>query len=153
VGLGALAGALYLASRESVLGLGRVLAIAALSFGLGLIAFSRARTLALALPLLLVCGMAMMVQMAASNTILQTVVDDDKRGRVMSFYTMAFFGTVPLGSLFAGTLADRFGAPATILIGGALSVLAGLLFLRALPGLREHVRPIHERLGIAEGMR
>jgi predicted MFS family arabinose efflux permease len=73
--------------------------------------------------------MAMMVQMAASNTILQTIVDDDKRGRVMSFYTMAFFGTVPLGSLFAGGLADRFGAPAAILVGGAITVVAALLFL------------------------
>jgi len=149
IGVGALAGALYLAARSTILGLGRVVALAALSFGVGLIAFSRAHVLALALPLLVVCGMAMMVQMAASNTILQTIVEDDKRGRVMSFYAMAFFGTVPLGSLLAGALADTIGAPATILAGGAVCIAAGLLFLRALPGLREQVRPIYERLGIA----
>jgi len=156
VGFGALGGALYLASRPSVLGLGRVLGLAALFFGLGLAAFSRARTLWLALPILFVCGMAMMVQLAASNTILQTIVDDDKRGRVMSFYTMAFFGTVPLGSLIGGSLADRIGTPDTLLAGGVLSVLAAGLFFRALPDIRRQVRPIYARLGIipavAEGL-
>jgi MFS family permease len=156
VGLGALGGALYLASRQSVRGLGRVLGVSAVVFGLGLMAFSRVRTLWLALPILFVCGMAMMVQLAASNTILQTIVDDDKRGRVMSFYTMAFFGTVPLGSLIGGSLADRFGTPMTILGGGAITVVAGLLFFRALPELRRQIRPIYARLGIihevAEGL-
>jgi MFS family permease len=92
--------------------------------------------------------MAMMVQLAASNTVLQTIVDDDKRGRVMSFYAMAFFGTVPLGSLLAGALANRIGAADTILAGGAASIVGGLLFVRALPELRRQARPIYERLGI-----
>jgi len=147
-GLGALLGALYLASRRSVVGLGRVNAIAAATFGLGLIAFSRSRILPLSLVLMLVSGCAMMIQMAASNTILQTIVDEDKRGRVMSFYAMAFFGTVPLGSLLAGALADRIGAPDTILVGGLGCVVGALLFMRALPELRRLARPIYVRRGI-----
>jgi MFS family permease len=156
-GLGALAGALYLAARPSVVGLGRVTAYAAGAFGLGLVAFSRSRAFPLSLALMVVTGGAMMIQMAASNTILQTIVDEDKRGRVMSFYAMAFFGTVPLGSLFAGALAERVGAPDTILVGGVVCVAGSLLFLRALPGIRRLVRPIYVRLGvlpeIAEGVR
>ena len=101
-------------------------------------------------------GMGMMVQMAASNTILQTMVDEDKRGRVMSFFAMAFFGTVPFGSLLAGSLAQRIGAPRTIGLGGVVCVVGAALFFRALPELRRHARPIYERLGIlpevAEGL-
>ncbi len=156
-GLGALIGTLYLASRRSVLGLGRIVALAAITFGVGLAAFSRSTVLALSLPLILIAGMAMMVLMAASNTILQTLVDEDKRGRVMSFYAMAFFGTVPLGSLLGGIAADRIGAPNTLLVGGAACVVAGLVFLRELPEIRTVVRPIYVRLGIlpevAEGLR
>ena len=92
--------------------------------------------------------MAMMVQMAASNTFLQTIVDEDKRGRVMSFYAMAFFGTVPFGSLMAGTLAATIGVPNTIAMGGAACVVGGLLFHRELPRLKRLVRPIYVRLGI-----
>jgi MFS family permease len=155
-GLGALAGTLYLASRRSVIGLGRINAMAAVMFGAGLIAFSFSRVLWLSLLLMLVTGAAMMVQMAASNTVLQTIVDEDKRGRVMSFYTMAFFGTVPVGSLLAGLSAARFGVPATILVGGVACIAGALLFLRALPELRRVTRPIYARLGIipeiAEGI-
>ncbi len=147
-GLGALAGALYLASRESVVGLGRIIAIAAMFFGLGLAAFSQSTQLWLSLPLMCITGCAMMIQMAATNTILQTIVEERMRGRLMSFYAMAFFGTAPFGSLLAGTLAERIGAPSTLLLGGAICVGAGLLFLRALPTLRRYVRPIYMRLGI-----
>jgi MFS family permease len=98
-----------------------------------------------------------MVQMAASNTVVQTLVDEDKRGRVMSFFAMAFFGTVPFGSLLAGTLAQRIGAPNTIGLGGVACILGAALFFRALPELRRHARPVYERLGIlpevAEGLR
>jgi MFS family permease len=90
----------------------------------------------------------MMVQMAATNTLLQTVVDEDKRGRVMSLYIMAFFGTAPFGSLLAGVLAERIGAPRTLLLAGVICCMAGLVFLRALPRLRKATRPIYERLGI-----
>ncbi len=147
-GLGAFCGALYLASRRSVLGLGRIIAWTAGAFGLGLVAFSRSHTLLLSLPLMAFVGMAMMVQMASSNTILQTVVDEDKRGRVMSFYAMAFFGTAPLGSLFAGSLASRIGAPDTILIGGVMCLIGAVVFHRHLPALRRAARPVYERLGI-----
>lgn len=147
-GLGALSGALYLASRSTVLGLGRVIVGSAAVFGLGLVAFSRAGTLWLALPLMFVTGGGMMLQMAASNTILQTIVDEDKRGRMMSLFNMAFFGTVPFGSLIAGVLAARIGAENTILVGGALCALAAAVFLRELPELRRHVRPIYVRMGI-----
>ena len=147
-GSGALVGALYLASRSSVLGLGRVIAATAALFGLALAAFSRSHVLWLSLLLMPISGMAVMVHMASTNTILQTIVDEDKRGRVMSFYSMAFFGTVPFGSLFAGWLAARIGAPDTLLIGGLGCVLGALLFLRELPELRRIVRPIYMRLGI-----
>lgn len=156
-GLGALCGALYLASRRTVLGLGRLIAATAAVFGLGLVGFSRASVLWLSLPLLFVAGGAMMLQMAASNTLVQTLVDEDKRGRVMSLFGMAFFGTAPIGSLLAGVLAARIGAPDTILAGGAACVVAALVFLRSLPGLRRRVRPIYVRMGIlpevAEGLR
>jgi MFS family permease len=147
-GLGALAGALYLASRSTVLGLGRVIVIATAAFGLGLAAFSRAHVLGLALLLLLVAGCGMMVQTAASNTILQTIVEEDKRARVMSLLGMALFGSVPLGSLAAGALAARIGADNTISAGGAICCGAALVFLRALPAVRRAVRPIYERMGI-----
>ncbi|HKQ67788.1 MAG TPA: MFS transporter [Polyangiaceae bacterium] len=147
-GVGALAGTLYLASRTSVLGLGRLIAAAAALFGGGLVAFSRSHTLWISLIVMLPTGMAMVVQMAASNTVLQTIVDEDKRGRVMSFYAMAFFGTTPFGSLLAGMLADRFGAPAALLAGGSACLLGALAFYRALPSIRAAMRPIYMRLGI-----
>jgi MFS family permease len=149
-GVGALAGALYLASRASVLGLGRVVVASAAVFGIGLVAFSRAHVLWLAMPLLFVAGSGMMLQTAASNTIIQTIVDEDKRGRVMSLLAMSLFGTVPLGSLIAGALATRIGAENTILVGGAICVVAAGLFLRALPEVRRAVRPIYERMGILQ---
>lgn len=147
-GVGALAGALYLASRTSVLGLGRVIVVSAAVFGLGLVAFSRAHTLWLALPLLLLAGTGMMTQTAASNTVIQTIVAEDKRGRVMSLLAMSLFGTVPVGSLIAGALATRIGAENTILAGGAICLAAAGAFLRVLPEVRRVVRPIYERLGI-----
>ncbi|HET9984199.1 MAG TPA: MFS transporter [Longimicrobiales bacterium] len=147
-GLGALAGALYLASRESVLGLGRLIAVASGVFGVGLIAFAASRTLWLSLPLLVVTGFGMMVQMAASNTVLQTVVDEDKRGRIMALYTMAYLGMIPFGSLLAGILADGLGAPETIALGGALSLAGTLYFLSRLPRLQAQIRPADRSAGI-----
>jgi MFS family permease len=147
-GVGALAGALWLAQRRSVVGLGRIIVIASASFGAGIIGFSFAPVLWLAIPCLMVAGFGFIVQMAASNTIIQTIVDDEKRGRVMSFYTMAFLGTVPFGSLIAGWMSARIGAPHTLLVGG-ISCLAGAAwFARQLPGIRATVRPIYVSLGI-----
>ena len=147
-GIGALGGAVYLASRRSVLGLGRVISGASMLFGCGLIAFSQSRTLALSLVLMVVIGTGFMVQLASSNTIIQTIVREDMRGRVMAFYTMAFMGTAPFGSLLAGGLAARIGAPTTILLGGAVCILGGVVFRRQLPRLRELVVPIYVERGI-----
>jgi predicted MFS family arabinose efflux permease len=147
-GAGALCGALYLASRRSVLGLGRVMAVSASVFGLGLAAFSFSRTLWLSLLLLPVVGGAMMITMAATNTIIQTIVQEELRGRVMAFYTMAFLGTAPIGSLVAGVAADRIGPQRTILLGGLACVAAGVWFSIRLPKLRALVRPIYVERGI-----
>jgi MFS family permease len=147
-GIGALAGALYLASRKSVLGLGKLIPLAAGCFGAGLVGFSLSRYFWLSLALMLITGFGMIVQMAASNTILQTIVDDDKRGRVMSFYTMAFVGITPLGSLLEGFAASLMGAPATLFAGGLICVLGAAVFARQLPVLRKAVRPIYVKMGI-----
>src|SRR5262245_6713188 len=147
-GLGALAGALYLASRRSVLGLGRVIVTAAVVLGLGLAAFSRSGTVWLSAALLVVTGAGMMVEMAASNTLLQTMVDEDKRGRVMGLFGMAFQGAAPFGSLLAGWLAGVLGPRAVVLGSGALVLAGGLAFATQLPRLRRHARPVYARLGI-----
>jgi MFS family permease len=147
-GAGALAGAIWLASRKSVLGLGRVIPLSAAAFGLGLIAFAFSTTLWLSLPLLLLTGAGFMTQMASSNTLVQTVVDDDKRGRVMSFFMMAFLGTAPFGSLLAGSMAERFGAPRTLAFGGVCCLAGAAWFARGLEDLRAAVRPIYRRMGI-----
>jgi len=147
-GCGALLGALWLAGRRSVVGLGRVIPTAAAVFGLGLIGFSLASTLWLAIPCLVVAGFGFMVQMASSNTIVQTIVDDEKRGRVMSFYMMAFLGTAPFGSVIAGWMSSRIGAAHTLQIGGVCCLAAAAVFARALPAIRAGVRPIYVRLGI-----
>jgi MFS family permease len=147
-GVGALIGTVYLASRSSVLGLGRVIVLASGGCGLGLIVFSRSHDFWLSFAVLIPTGLGLMLQMAASNTMIQTVVDEDTRGRVMSFFTMAFFGTVPFGSLFAGVMADRFGPANTIAFGGAACIVGSLIFLRNLPELRRLARPVYVRLGI-----
>jgi MFS family permease len=147
-GLGALVGSIYLASRKSVLGLEKWIALAASVFGIGLIAFSLSRVFWLSLFLILLTSFGMMVQFASSNTVLQTIVDEDKRGRVMSFYAMALRGMAPFGSLLAGGLAGKIGAPNTLMIGGVSCFLGALVFARKLPLLREMVHPIYVRMGI-----
>lgn len=147
-GLGAVAGALYLASRRSVLGLGRVMLISTLTFGVGLVAFGFARVLWLAFIILPFVGAGFMVEMAATNTILQTITEERLRGRVMAFYTMAFFGSAPVGSLLAGVAADRIGASSTIILGGVACIAAGIWLMTTLPKLRELVRPIYIERGI-----
>jgi MFS family permease len=149
-GVGALGGALYLASRRSVIGLGRVMVFSTAAFGVGLIAFSFSRVLWLALLVLPVVGAGMMVTMAATNTIIQTLVDESLRGRVMAFYTMAFLGTAPIGSLIAGVAADRIGPANTILAGGVCCILAAAWFGLRLPGLRILVRPIYVERGVLD---
>jgi MFS family permease len=147
-GCGALLGALWLAQRKSVVGLGRVIPTASALFGAGLIAFSFTHVLWLALPCLTIAGFGFMVQMASSNTVIQTIVDDEKRGRVMSFYMMAFLGTAPFGSLIAGSLSQRIGAGHTLTLGGVCCIAGAIWFARTLPAIRAVVRPIYVRLGI-----
>ena len=139
-GVGAIAGAVYLASRKSVLGLGKIISIAASLFGLGLIAFSLSRLLGFSLMMMMVTGFGMIVAMAASNTVLQTIVEDDKRGRIMSFYTMTFMGMAPFGSLLAGFLASRMGAPDTLLLGGIACLLGAAVFATRLRALRRQTQ-------------
>lgn len=147
-GVGALAGALYLASRKGVLGLGKLIPLAAGIFGIGLVAFSLSTNYVLSLVFASVIGFGQMVQMAGSNTLLQTIVDDDMRGRVMSFYTVAFIGVSPLGSLLAGATASVIGAGWTVCIGGIACLTGAAIFARHLPALRERVRPIYVNMGI-----
>ena len=151
-GVGALTAAFRLAARRSVLGLGRLTAISAALFGGGLVAFSRSHWLWLSLILMFFVGFGMMQQMASSNTILQTILEEDKRGRVMSYYAMAFTGMAPFGSLLAGTLADRIGAPATLLISGACCIAGAIWFATQLHVIRKLVRPIYMELGIIPEM-
>jgi MFS family permease len=147
-GVGALSAALYLAARKSVLGLGKMIPISACLLGGGLIAFSFSTSMYLSLALMAVAGFGQIVQMATGNTLLQTVVDDDKRGRIMSFYAMSFGGMMPLGSLLAGAMASRIGAPWTVFIGGAACVIGGAVFALNLPKFRKMVHPIYVRMGI-----
>ena len=127
-GLGALIGAFYLASRKSVAGLEKIIPLAAGCFGAGLILLSLTRAFALSLLLMVVTGLGMMLSMASSNTVLQNIVKDDMRGRVMSFFTMAIMGTAPFGSLLAGSVAKHIGVPETIMIGGGFCIIGALLF-------------------------
>lgn len=147
-GVGALIGAIYLASRKTVLGLGRLMVISSGTFGIGLIVFSFSNYIQLSLCMMLLTGFGMIVHMASSNTILQTIVDEDKRGRIMSFYAMAFMGMAPFGSLLAGSLASKIGAPTTLTISGLACVVGSLLFLTKLPLIRKLVRPIYVQMGI-----
>jgi MFS family permease len=149
--MGAVAGALYLASRRTVLGLGRVMVVATLGFGIALVVFGSVRVLWLALLVLPFAGAGFMVEMASTNTILQTITEERLRGRVMAFYTLAFLGTAPIGSLLAGVIADRLGAPATIVAGGVACIAGGVWFALRLPSLRQLVRPIYVERGILSG--
>ena len=152
VGIGALVSAISLALRKTVLGLGRMIPLSTAALGSGLILFGMSRTLWVSLLLMLVCGFGMMQQMAASNTIIQTIVEDSKRGRVMSFYAMAFVGMAPFGSLLAGALAHAIGAPRTVMLSGVCCIAGAAWFATRLPGIRKLIRPIYVDLGILPGV-
>jgi MFS family permease len=141
-------GAVSLAVRKTVLGLGRVIPLSAGIFGAALIGFAFSRSLWLSIALLLATGYGMMRNLAASNTLLQTILEEGKRGRVMSFYSMAFAGMSPFGSLLAGVAADRIGAPATVVASGVFCIAGAALFARKLPRMREQIRPLYVQLGI-----
>ncbi|MGI9046343.1 MAG: MFS transporter [Burkholderiales bacterium] len=150
-GIGALAGALTLATRRNLRGLGRWVAFSSAGFGLGLILFSLSRTFWLSAALLAPVGFCMLVQMASSNTLIQAMVPDNLRGRVMAVYSMMFMGMAPIGALFAGTLATYIGAPATVAIGGAVCIAGAIAFGMHLPALRDEARQIVIALQAAGG--
>ena len=148
VGIGSLVSALSLVMRRSVRGLTRVIPVAAVIFGIGLIAFGFSHYLWLSMLMMLVTGFGMMQGLTGSNTIIQTLVDENMRGRVMSYYTMAFVGMAPFGSLLAGAMAHTIGAPRTVIVSGVACILGGIWFASQLPAIRKDMRPIYERLGI-----
>lgn len=148
MGVGALAGALYLASRTSAVGLGRVIVAAAATFGLSLVALGLSRSVGLSLVLMLFTGVGFMLHMASSNTVIQTLVREDLRGRVMAFYTMAFMGMAPFGSLLAGAVAGRIGAPETLLGGGVICVIGACVFALRLNALQAIARPVYVERGV-----
>jgi MFS family permease len=139
---------LFLAARRSVLGLGRWIVAATALFGAGLFAFSFARAPWTAAAFMVLTGFGMMVHIASSNTVLQTLVDEDKRGRVMSFYVLSITGMAPFGSLLAGGMAHRFGVDAALRIEGIFCILGSALFASQLPAIRALVRPIYDRKGL-----
>jgi MFS family permease len=148
VGVGSLVSALSLVVRRSVRGLLKLIPIGAAVFGAGLLAFGLSRSLWLSIPMMFVTGFGMMQGVTGSNTILQTLVDEKMRGRVMSYYTMAFVGMAPFGSLLAGALAHAIGAPRTVIISGVACILGSLWFWLRMRAIRTDMRPIYERLGI-----
>jgi MFS family permease len=147
-GVGALSGGIYLALRKTILGLGRLIVISPAILGIGLIAFSLSRFLPLSLFTMLFVGLGTIFQVAAGNTVLQTIVEDEKRGRVMSLLTMSFLGTIPFGNLLGGALANRIGTTNTLIIDGVICILGSIYFSRKLPILRQMIRPIYVERGI-----
>jgi MFS family permease len=147
-GIGALVSALSLVVRKSVVGLTRMLQIAAAMLGGGLILFGISHTLWVSLALMSFVGFGLMQSAAVSNTIIQSLVPEDKRARVMSYYTMAFFGAAPFGSLLTGALAHRIGAPNTLVLTGAFCLASSLWFTLELPKVRAVMRPIYQEMGL-----
>ena len=147
-GIGALISGLSLTLRKSVAGLARMAQIAVAMLGGALILFGLSHTLWLSLILMVFVGFGLMQGAAVSNTIIQSLVPEDKRARVMSYYTMAFFGAAPFGSLLAGTLAHRIGAPHTVMVTGAFCVAGSLWFTLELPKIRAIMRPIYQQMGL-----
>lgn len=150
-GAGALVATIYLASRRTVVGLGNVIVAATAVSGLALAGFAYLRWLPAALPMAFLFGGGVILAVAASNTILQTIVEDRLRGRVAGFYILAFLGVAPLGNLAAGAIAARIGVPATFLLNGLVAFAAALVFMRRLPALRRTMRPVYEKLGLLPG--
>lgn len=148
VGVGALVAATMLASRRSVVGLGRWVVIASMVFGISLAAFGFTRSMWTGLPVLAVLGFGMMKHFGSTNTLIQTIVEDRMRGRVMAFYMMAFVGTMPIGSLLGGLLSAQIGPAYTLLLGGLIALGGSVSFYRSLPEFRRILRPIYEKKGI-----
>jgi MFS family permease len=150
-GIGALAGALLLASKTELNGLGRFVFISCAGFGASLILFAFSKWYILSAALLLPVGFCMMIQMASSNTLIQAMVPDALRGRTLAVYSMMFMGMAPLGALFAGAVADRITAPGTVALGGAVAILGAIIFARHLPKIRVEARQLILAQGMAAG--
>jgi MFS family permease len=149
-GLGAFAGTAYLAGRTSLRGLSRIIVIASFSACVGLMLFSQSRQLWLSLALMLPIGFGLIVTATSTNTILQTIADEDKRGRIVAIYGMCFLGAAPIGNFIAGSVASHIGAPLTLLIFGALGTLSALAFALRLESWRAALRPVYKRLGVVK---
>jgi len=152
VGIGAIIGSVYLASRKTVVGLSKIVVFSTAIFGIGLVAFSLSKNLLLSLFMILIVGFGMVVQIASSNTILQTITEEDKRGRVLSFFALSVMGMSPFGNLLAGVLANKIGAPNTVLISGAFCILGAIVFSTRIPLFRKIVHPIYIKKGIMQGI-
>jgi MFS family permease len=150
-GVGALAGALSLAARKGLRGLGRWVAFASAGFGASIILFSLSRSFWLSAALLVPVGFSLMIQMASSNTLIQSMAPDELRGRVMAVYSMMFMGMAPVGALLAGAIAQRIGAPATVALGGAACIVGAIIFATRLPTLRDDARQIIVALQMTGG--
>jgi len=146
--LGALGGTIYLANRTSLAGLSRVIITASFCAGIGLALFSQSRLLPLSLALMLPIGFGLFATATSTNTILQSIADEDKRGRVVSIYGMCFLGMAPVGNFIAGSIASHVGAPLTLLIFGGLCTLAALVFALRLQSWRDAIKPVYLRLGV-----
>jgi MFS family permease len=148
LGAGALTGAIYMASRKSVIGLGRIISLCSSILGLMILLASFSEKTYVSLILFYFGGLSMILTIAAINTMIQTIADEDKRGRVMSFYAMALMGTTPIGNLMAGTIASGIGIPYTLLAGGTITIISGALFELKRKSLRKYIRPIYISKGI-----
>jgi MFS family permease len=136
IGAGSFLATIYLAMRKSIVGIGKIMNIAIFGLAISLIAFSFNKSMSIAIPILFVAGFCMIIGMASSNMVLQTIVDENKRGRVMSFYVMAFAGTAPMGSLLAGTISSKMGPPMTLLICGSACFILGTIFFIRMPRVK-----------------
>jgi MFS family permease len=147
-GVGAIGGGIYLSTRKTVVGLGKIIALAPAICGAGIIIFAVSRVLWLSVLMSAIIGLGSILTISSSNTVIQTIVEDDKRGRVMSLFTMSFLGMVPFGNLLAGFFADRIGASNTLIVGGSFCIIGSLLFAIQLPKLRQATHQILQQKGL-----
>jgi MFS family permease len=149
-GIGALIAGGYLSMRTRISGLGNVIALGGMLMGSGLVAFAFSKWLPLSLFFLMIAGFGAVLMMAGSNTVLQAIVEEDKRGRVMALFTMAVMGSMPFGNLLIGWIAKIFGAPIALCISGAVVFVVAITFFRQLPKIREAAKPVMSKLGLLE---
>jgi MFS family permease len=148
MGAGALTAALYMASRKTVFGLGKIIGASVCVLGIAIVSGGLSRSLPISLLAFFFCGLTMILSLSSINTMIQTIADEDKRGRVMSFYAMALMGASPIGNLLAGSVASKISIPYALLIAGIISIGSGIWFMANLSSLRKHVRPIYRSKGI-----